>query len=41
MKWGYKRLSKVAKSIVENFSYDDVDLDALFHKTVSKHSSFT
>ena len=24
MKWGYKRLSKVAKSIVRNFSYDDV-----------------
>jgi len=38
MKWGYKRLSKVAKSIVRNFSYDDVDLEALFHKNVSKHS---
>jgi len=41
MKWGYKRLSKVAKSIVENFSYDDVDLDALFHKTFSKHPNQT
>ena len=34
MKWGYKRLSKIAKSIVKNFSYDDVDLEALFHKIV-------
>ncbi len=34
MKWGNKRLSKVAKSIVRNFSYDDVDLEALFQEIV-------
>ncbi len=35
MKWGYKRLSKVAKSIVRNFSYDNIELEALFNEIVS------
>ena len=39
MKWGYKKLSKVAKSIVRNFSYDNVELEALFNKIVSQHSN--
>ena len=34
--WGYKRLSKVAKSIVRNFFYDNVELEALFKKIVLK-----
>jgi len=38
MKWGYKKLSKVAKSIVRNFRYDNVDLEALFNKIVSQRS---
>ena len=35
MKWGYKKLSRVTKSIVRNFSYDNVELEALFNKIVS------
>ncbi|GBE27981.1 HD domain protein [bacterium BMS3Bbin03] len=35
MKWGYKKLSKVAKSIVGNFSYDNIELEALFNRIVS------
>lgn len=38
MKWGYKKLSLFAKSIVRNFSYDNVELKALFNKIVSQHS---
>ena len=38
MKWGYKKLSQVAKSIVRNFNYDNVELGALFNKIVSQHS---
>jgi len=37
MKWGYKRLSNVAKSIVRNFSYDNVNL-ALFNKIFLQYS---
>ena len=37
MKWGYKKLSQFAKSIVRNFSYDNVELEALFNKIVSQH----
>ena len=32
MKWGYKKLSLFAKSIVRNFSYDNVELEAFFNK---------
>ena len=35
IKWGYKRLSKVAKSIVRNFSFDNIELEALFNEIVS------
>lgn len=35
IEWGYKKLSKGAKSIVRNFSYENVDLEALFKKIVS------
>ncbi|HDL18868.1 MAG TPA: DUF4202 family protein [Bacteroidetes bacterium] len=35
MKWGYKKLSQAAKSIVRNFSYDDVALKTLFNKIIS------
>jgi len=38
MKWGYNKLSQFAKSIVRNFSYDNVELEALFNKIVSQHS---
>ena len=38
MKWGYKKLSHFAKSIVRNFSYDNVELEAFFNKVVSQHS---
>jgi len=34
MKWGYKKLSEVGKSIVRNFSYDNDDLEALFRKII-------
>lgn len=37
MKWGYKRLSQFTKSIVRNFSYDNVELEALFNKIVLQH----
>ncbi len=34
--WGYQRLSDEAKSIVRNFSYDKIELDALFRDVVCK-----
>ena len=37
MKWGYKKLSKTAKSIVRNFSYYNVELEALFNNIISKN----
>jgi hypothetical protein len=39
MKWGYKKLSKVAKSIVRNFTYDNGELEALFNKIVLQDSN--
>jgi len=39
MKWGYEKLSQVTKSIVRNFNYDNVELEALFNKIVSQHSN--
>ncbi|MGB3341199.1 MAG: DUF4202 family protein [bacterium] len=39
MKWGYEKLSKVAKSLVRNFSYDNGELEALFNKIVLQHSN--
>ena len=33
MKWGYQKLSQAAKSIVRNFSYDNVALEVLFRST--------
>ena len=39
MKWGYKKLSRVAESIVRNFSYNNVELKALFNKIVLQHSN--
>lgn len=38
MKWGYKKLSEITKSMVRNFSYDNFELEALFNKIVSQHS---
>ena len=35
MKWGYKRLSQLAKSIVKKFSYDNIELEAVFNKIIS------
>jgi len=32
--WGYQRLSDGAKSVVRNFSYDNIELDALFRDAV-------
>jgi len=32
MKWGYKKLSKTARSIVGNFSYNDIELEILFNE---------
>jgi hypothetical protein len=37
--WGYNRLSKCAKSIVRNFSYDNAELKALFQKVVLEKSN--
>jgi len=34
--WGYKRLSKYARSIVRNFRYDNTKLEELFRKIVLK-----
>lgn len=34
MIWGYKRLSRYAKSIVRNFSYDNAKLEALFQEMI-------
>jgi len=34
--WGYQRLSDKAKSIVRNFSYDNIELEALFRGLVSE-----
>ena len=39
MKWGYKKLSKIAKSIVKNFSYNNVELKALFNRIILQHSN--
>ena len=39
IKWGYKRLSNGAKSIVRNFNYDNIELEALFNKIVSQKSN--
>jgi hypothetical protein len=35
--WGYQKLSDEAKSIVRNFSYDNIELEALFQKVVLKN----
>ena len=32
--WGYQRLSDKAKSIVRNFSYDNIELESLFRDVV-------
>ena len=32
--WGYQRLSDEAKSIVRNFSYDNIELEAVFRDVV-------
>ena len=32
--WGYKRLSNEAKSIVRKFSYDNIELDALYRNVL-------
>ena len=32
--WGYQRLSDKAKSIVKNFSYDNIELESLFRDVV-------
>ena len=37
--WGYQRLSDEAKSIVENFSYDNIELAALFRDVVCEVSN--
>ncbi len=34
--WGYKRLSNEAKSIVRKFSYDNIELDALYRNVISE-----
>lgn len=34
--WGYERLSRSAKSIIKNFSYDNAKLEALFQKIILK-----
>ena len=34
MRWGYQRLSKCARSIVRNISYDNTKLAALFQKVI-------
>ena len=34
MRWGYKRLSKRARSIVRNFSYDNAKLKTFFQKVI-------
>ena len=39
MRWGYRKLSKVARSIVRDFSYDNVDLEALFNKIILQYSN--
>ncbi len=37
--WGYNRLSKCARSIIRNFSYDNIELEALFKKVVREKSN--
>jgi len=36
IKWGHNKLSKVTKSIVRKFKYNDVGLQTLFNKIVSQ-----
>ena len=36
MMWGYQRLSREARSIVRNFSYDDVGIEELLRDAVSE-----